>query len=267
MTLERFTASQLWTCPANVHRVAVECEGAGASGGKAAVANTGGGGGGGAYAKTNTVAVVPGQQYQVTVGAGGIHINGSEAGVAGGDSWFSTTGVAPTTTAEGCLAKGGTGAPNASGAGTGGSAALSVGDTKTAGNNGLSTAGNNAGWGITAGNITGGTGGNSTGVPSVNGTPVGAAGAGGAANANEGGDGARGEVVLVYTAATTGTFTGVYDFSGTGFTGQAGPGQGEFTGVYDFSGAFTGQASPPVPGGGSDFTPGGRNRFTARRGR
>lgn len=62
-----------------------------------------------------------------------------------------------------------------------------------------------------------------------------------------------------------GTFTGAYDFSGTGFTGQAGPGEGTFTGAYDFSGSgFTGSApSPPVTG--TRWTPGGRDRFTARR--
>jgi hypothetical protein len=84
----------------------------------------------------------------------------------------------------------------------------------------------------------------------------------------------------------SGTFTGDYDFSGT-FTGQAGPGQGSFaggydfsgsnfvgsaaggvgvfTGGYDFSGTFTGVAPTPTPGGAGGSTPGGRNRFTARR--
>lgn len=61
-----------------------------------------------------------------------------------------------------------------------------------------------------------------------------------------------------------GTFAGSYDFSGA-FTGEAGPGEGQFAGDYDFSGAFTGQAPPPVPVSGNPWTPGGRDRFTARR--
>lgn len=62
-----------------------------------------------------------------------------------------------------------------------------------------------------------------------------------------------------------GTFTGSYDFSGS-FTGAAGPSEGTFTGAYDFSGTgFTGVAPPPVPAGTNRWTPGGRDRFTARR--
>ena len=64
-----------------------------------------------------------------------------------------------------------------------------------------------------------------------------------------------------------GTFTGSYDFSGNDFVGSAAGGVGVFTGGFDFSGDFTGVAPPPVPGGDTPFTPGGRNRFTARRGR
>lgn len=84
-----------------------------------------------------------------------------------------------------------------------------------------------------------------------------------------------------------GSFTGGYSFAGTGFNGQTGPGQASFTGGYDFTGSlfvgsagggvgvfaggydftgtgFTGVAPPPIPGSG-DWTPGGRDRFTARR--
>lgn len=63
-----------------------------------------------------------------------------------------------------------------------------------------------------------------------------------------------------------GTFTGDYDFSGSGFVGEApGVSSGAFTGDYDFSGSFTGVAPPPTPGGNNRWTPGGRDRFTARR--
>ncbi len=40
----------------------------------------------------------------------------------------------------------------------------------------------------------------------------------------------------------TGTFSGAYDFTGSGFTGAAGEGQGTFTGGYQFAGAMTGAA-------------------------
>lgn len=89
-------------------------------------------------------------------------------------------------------------------------------------------------------------------------------------------------------APETGTFTGSYDFSGSAFAGAAGPGAGDFAGAYDFTGsAFVGVAGAPSSfgffNGGFDFsavtftgvapvepaggnlTPGGRDRFTARR--
>lgn len=93
-------------------------------------------------------------------------------------------------------------------------------------------------------------------------------------------------VALAPAPPKEGTFTGTYDFTGTGFTGEEGPGEGSFTGGYDFAGgpfvgeapgissgaftggydfagAFTGQA--PNPTGLGDIYPGGRDRFTARR--
>lgn len=86
--------------------------------------------------------------------------------------------------------------------------------------------------------------------------------------------------------AGAGTFAGAYDFAGSGFDGAAGPGEGQFAGAYDFAGSnfvgvagapsaygffnghyafdgsgFAGSAPAPPP----PFTPGGSNRFTARR--
>lgn len=84
-----------------------------------------------------------------------------------------------------------------------------------------------------------------------------------------------------------GTFTGGYDFTGSGFAGQI-PSEGSFTGGYDFTGqSFVGVAGAPSAfgsfNGGYDFsvegsgfagsaptgdglwTPGGRDRFTVRR--
>lgn len=89
-----------------------------------------------------------------------------------------------------------------------------------------------------------------------------------------------------------GTFSGSYDFTGSGFTGDAPvvpPNDGTFSGGYDFSGSsFVGVAGAPsaygsfnggydfssdgvsgftgsAPSDGEPFTPGGRDRFTVRR--
>lgn len=73
------------------------------------------------------------------------------------------------------------------------------------------------------------------------------------------------DVLVAVSPKAEGTFTGAYDFSGSGFTGAAGPGEGTFSGGYDFSGTFTGSAPAPPPVTGNRWTPGGRDRFTARR--
>jgi len=95
----------IWTCPSNVISVQVECWGGGGAGGSAVKTNSnafGGGGAGGAYAKTDNVNVTAGNQYVVTVGAGGISITNDRASVGGGYSAFSYT-------TTNCLAIGGAG--------------------------------------------------------------------------------------------------------------------------------------------------------------
>lgn len=58
-----------WLCPAGVTTVLVECWGSGGCGSIGEYQTvTGGGGGGGAYARTNTIAVIPGNSYFVRVG-------------------------------------------------------------------------------------------------------------------------------------------------------------------------------------------------------
>jgi hypothetical protein len=100
----------------------VECIGAGFGNG------TGGGsgnfgGGGGAYSKTNAI---------TGLAAGNtVYI---QAGDAGTDSWFNkAANSAPANTTNGCLAKAGAGGITTA---LGGSAALSIGDTKYSGGNG-----------------------------------------------------------------------------------------------------------------------------------
>lgn len=102
-----------FVAPAGVSSVEFEAWGAGGGGmgscqlflGHGVHMKTGGGGGGGAYMR-KTVAVVPGNAYAITVGAGG---SGSEpvsngnaadesvclSGGRGGDSSFGTEGIAP----------------------------------------------------------------------------------------------------------------------------------------------------------------------------
>lgn len=54
-----------------------------------------------------------------------------------------------------------------------------------------------------------------------------------------------GYMLAIAPAPGLGTFTGAYDFAGSGFTGQAGPGEGSFSGGYAFAGSgFTGQQGP-----------------------
>lgn len=215
MTTETFDTSTTWLCPAGVFSVQAEAVGGGAGGnGRAAPAVSfigGAGGGGPAYAKTNAVPVVPGNTYTITVGAAGTAgAAGDNKGLSGGDSWFSNTGVAPTSTAEGCLAKGGVGPATIAAGGVGGAAASCIGDTKTSGQNG-----GNAGLGVPGGKggdgaaPLGGPGGAATTTQPQAGNPGTApGGAGGGAcatpgNARAGGPGAAGRVVLTYTLPAT----------------------------------------------------------------
>ena len=83
-TVTPFTTSSTWTCPAGVTSVKVECWGAGGSGGGfSSSISLSGGGGGGAYTVNNTVAVVPGTTYTITVGVGpaGTNLSGIAANI------------------------------------------------------------------------------------------------------------------------------------------------------------------------------------------
>ena len=109
VTTETFTTTTTWTAPTGVTSVQAEVWGGGGGGGGQNLASDGGGGGGGgAYSKKNSVTVVPGNNYTVTVGTGGTGNAGCTASTAGGDSWFSTSGTV--------LAKGGS--PGACSTGT-----------------------------------------------------------------------------------------------------------------------------------------------------
>lgn len=194
---ETFNSSTTWTCPAGVTAVQAEVIGGGAGGEQAGEENSSGGGGGGGYSKKLVIAVTPGNNYTVTVGAA------VGAGVNGNDSWF----VNNTTV----LAKGGISGSGGTG-GAGGALASGIGDTKFSGGKGGDADfgspydGGGGGGGATSG----GTG--SAGVDSQNngngeaGTAPGGGGGGASGGGPEyvGGTGAAGRVILTYTAGVIG---------------------------------------------------------------
>lgn len=208
-----FYASGTWVAPTGVTSVSAEAWGGGGTGATMTVNGTGGGGGGGGYSKTNSITVTPGSSYTVTVGG------------AASDSWFSTTGSAPASTATGVLAKGGTSvANNTSAGGAGGASGSGIGDTKYSGGTGGtgSTGGGGGGGGGgdaavggngadqtagAGGSVWGGTGG--TGVTLNQDAAGGSGRGGGGAGARRtsgtrlGGEGAGGFVIVTYTPSST----------------------------------------------------------------
>lgn len=226
---DTYTSSGTWTAPAGVTSVAVEAwGGGGGGGGQNQNSDGGGGGGGGAYSKKNIITVIPGNNYTVTVGAGGTGV-ASSCGGTGGDSSFINTAT--------ILAKGGVGGCNSTGTppagGLGGASASGVGDTKYSGGQGEKGINNSTGLGgyggSSAGTAANGYSGPqtySTNIYPTASTPAGAGhgGNGGAASANGstptsgnggggggsgegtarlGGAGAVGKVVITYPMPDT----------------------------------------------------------------
>lgn len=114
--------------------VTVETWSAGGGGGGQNIRSDGGGGGGGGAYSSAVVAVVPGNNYTVTVGVGGAGQVGGvgTCGTAGGSSWFGS--VATVLAAGGAPGCGSTGVPPPGGAG--GTAIASIGTIKFDGGNG-----------------------------------------------------------------------------------------------------------------------------------
>ena len=105
------TSGTSFTVPSDFSSiVSIECIG----GGGGSFYGTGSGGsGGGAYSKTTAITgLTANTAYTVQVGAGG---TGGTTATSGGDTWFSNTGVAPTTASQGVLAKGGVAATTTTG--------------------------------------------------------------------------------------------------------------------------------------------------------
>jgi hypothetical protein len=186
-----------WTCPGGVTSIQVEAWGGGAGGRTSSNTNNhcGGGGGGGAYARRNSITVIPGVDYTFTVGGGGA------ANAAGAQSTAIINGV--TITAVGGATGPGSGTPGLGGAG--GAASSCIGDVVFSGGNGAD--GSNSG----SNNGTGGGGGGGAG--STGAGQNGNLATGGAATLNNGGAGGAGGVNAIGQAA-----------SATGFGGGGGGG-------------------------------------------
>jgi hypothetical protein len=164
------TSGPTWTAPVGVTQITVEAWGGGGKGGTRTTNGGGGGSGGGAYAK-KVMAVIPGNTYDLAVGAG------SNTTSAGGDSWFinSTT----------ILAKGGNSAANntETGATGGAGSPTSIGDT------GFVFAGGN---GANGSGTYGGGGGSSGGNTQIGNTATNATGATAPTRGGNGGNGGAG---------------------------------------------------------------------------
>lgn len=88
-TTDAFTSSGTWTVPASTTQADIFMIGGGGPGGSG---GSGGGGGGGAVLRNTTWAVTPGQQWTVTIGAGGVaSTSNSVLGTNGGDTSIAYT--------------------------------------------------------------------------------------------------------------------------------------------------------------------------------
>jgi hypothetical protein len=211
-----FSSSTTWTCPPGVTQVLAECWGGGAAGGGSnGAGNNGQGGGGGEY-RNGLVPVTPGNNYTVTVGAGGASVSGGVSGNNGTQSVFTgdssvqviaKPGTGGAATSSGFSpsngGNGGTGTTGFSG-GHGGPAYPYVGGGgSSAGTNAAGNPGGSPGGAIAPAG--GGNGGNSSGANFANGSPGVAPGGGGGGtwnNAFSSGAGAAGQVRLTYPAST-----------------------------------------------------------------
>lgn len=215
-----------WLCPPNVTSLLVECWGGGAAG----AAGSGGGGAGG-YS-SSTVTTVPGQSYNLSVGAGGTANSGTtsadNAARNGAATWFGNSSATGVSTAL-VAASGGTSPTTGStSGGSGGNNSGCPGTTQyPGGNGGWAPGGGGGGGGGCAGHS--GRGGHGR-APASNGFGAAWCGSGfGGSGNGQGGNGGNG-------ASCPGTP------SGGGFPG--GGGGGGFCGTYFQYAAQPAQATP-----------------------
>jgi hypothetical protein len=230
MTTVTITSSESWQAPAGVTTATIQCQ-AGGGGGGGNYNNIGGGsgGGGGEFAQA-VVALTPGNNYTVTIGAAGAAGNYSGTtgtnGGAGGNTSFGPDDNSLTVTAHGGGAglaesggdgqAGGAGGSGSSasthysgGAGGAGGGLSGNGDIGGGGGGGAGTgAAGGAGGTPTAGTAPSGGGQGGTGGSSAVGSAGTAPGGGGGgcgirSTGGAGGAGARGQVIITYSAITS----------------------------------------------------------------
>ena len=184
-----FTNDGTFTVPAGVTRIMVEVWGAGGAGGSSTSWRAAGGGAGG-YGK-DIFAVVPGTNYNVNIGAGGVQNGGNLAGDNGGNS--NCGGLLSATGGDGGS---GTTGP-IGGAGGTSSAAINV----SGGNGGVGLNGTGAhgghGGGAGGGGGSGGAGGEASNSGDAgNGRAPGGGGGGGGGTGTVAGNGGKGRVIV-----------------------------------------------------------------------
>jgi len=207
------TSGSTWTVPSDFNFSNNTIEAIGGGGGSGSAWPSGGaGGGGGAYTKLSNFYLTPGQVVNINIGTGAATPTSN-----GGDTWLNTAAAsAPSSSATGVLAKGGSYSANTTG-GLGGQAAACIPSASAfSGGNG-GTGGVNGGGGG-GGGAAGPNGDGGTGGPSNNGTGGGGGGANGGTNgtASVGGTGGG--------SPTGAAGSGVQSPGGTGAGGGGGGG-------------------------------------------
>ena len=209
-----------WTCPENITNISVVAVGGGGGGGNSQ-SYGGSGGGGGGLIWVNNVSVLPGTDYTIKVGIGGLgSTDGITNGQDGGDTYFNNLLIAHG--GEGGKSSGNSSA-NFTG-GDGGQRTINLTNNTTYGGgnggNGGTNSGDWCGGGGGAGGYTGNGGNGNNNAYNDNGQDGQGGGGGGGAVFDGGGNSAPGGGVGIYGQGTNGVGgTGGYS---NGFTASAG---------------------------------------------
>lgn len=215
-TTDSFTATGAgtWTCPADVTTATITVYGAGGGGGGCNATADGAGGGGGGGCSQTTMAVVPGNTYNLYVGAGGAGGAGQNDGADGEQSWF----IDATT----IMANGGSGGlqRTASGGLGGAGAVAGIGTSTFTGGDGRRGRNHNTGRGGAGGGGAGSTANGGGGPTTTYGTAAGAGGATGGGDGGAGGNGANGSDGNTIGGGGSGSGDGTPQTGGDGARGQ-----------------------------------------------
>jgi hypothetical protein len=201
------TAGSSWSVPADWNSADNSIHAIGSSANATDPGAVGGGGtGGGAWARTDNLTLTPSGSATIQIGSNGT------------DTWLSNTGVTPTSTSEGVLAKGGTTNSGIT-AGNGGASGSCIGTAANSGGNG--GAGQNAlnGYGGGGGGAGGPNGAGAVGAAAAAGTAGG--GGGGANGGTAGSSGTGGSSRLNVPGGTTNGDPGGFGSGGAGKTGTS----------------------------------------------